>query len=899
MNLYYCGNQWGYTPIGSTLNIPSEYCNAPTDLQAVVTNQFVLLSWVAPHDYIHFIVEYRIAGSMDAWTIEQPYATSILLTLDASTEYEWRVRTVCSKDPERLSDWANGPNFTTGVLAPVCNPVSSVTVTNLGGGVFQASWPAAPGSSHYAITIEGGALPPQTFFTSGTTYNFTNLEENIQYSVFVTNICRGGVDTLPSPTVIFSTGFFTCPKVTGLNAQVNGTSIFATWFPPAIGINVGYNVYLNGTLVAANYNLTNITFTLLSEVSSYTIEVRTNCGTGFSDPASITVSSGRMACAATFTLTPASITANSFTLNWITALNGSTLSGLELVINNGNPIALAANVTTYNITGQPSGTIVDIKLYGICNNTARTGANRLLVPLLGNGALTFSPIVKSGGNMYVKWTPVADAIYYVIDDGTGEYRLTANEYTKFNVPRGVLQSFTVTAYAMINGTETAGTPVNTTDTYAQDNCPAYSVESISWKSATTAELIFSIAGAPFGGPIRIWVSNADQTVTYFQTIVYKEEPVLITGLTQGTTYDIAIYQVVNGNTDAAPTGDGCNAIQGTYTHDTCYIPGSANVLLTMPDSTHLEVALTGTSHQVSQTGYKIKWAYENGLETVWNDYSNGDLILFAAFPVSIVVPGPGMYKVQMAIDCDGEMLEWQEYKYSCSDVTSVEFAVNGNILTGKILPALLGQYKYSVQITALGFSDQITLVNSNQFTFQDLMPNRIYTAVVKMLCSDDNTVESGSFTFNFTTGSASSQICNEPSAVVYIENCSETTTPGDGNSTCSVSQGDWKLENAIIIPLGTDPENSLFLEATFSITINSISGAEVLFPGGVMGIIDQIACRPASSTVMTVELVTGAENLVTPSGTLATNGNITATGAYTSNGSTQLVIRVRGSYLKA
>src|SRR5688572_10950788 len=138
MELFYCGNQWGYTPIGSTLNIPTGFCLVPTNLSVRVHNQWLMFHWNAPHDYLYFTLRYREVGS-GVWITVDVYGTSYNVELDPETEYEWEVKTVCSLILS--SAFLAGPNATTGTYVAGCLQVdgSTIVISNMGG-FYRISW---------------------------------------------------------------------------------------------------------------------------------------------------------------------------------------------------------------------------------------------------------------------------------------------------------------------------------------------------------------------------------------------------------------------------------------------------------------------------------------------------------------------------------------------------------------------------------------------------------------------------------------------------------------------------------------------------------------------------------------------------------------------------------------
>jgi hypothetical protein len=889
--LFYCGNQWGYTPLGNLVNIPSGFCNAPTGLTVTVTNQFALLEWQISHDYVNFVLEYRIVGA-PTWTSIQMVGLNRLLTLTQSTEYEWRVKTVCEKDPVRESTWAVGPNFTTGISTPACNAVTTVTITNIGAG-YEASW-ASTGATQYMIVLSGGAGPNQVFYTNQTSYLFTNLEDGIQYQVQVTAICLNGSETAPSPFVIFITSRY-CPSPQNLNVIVNGTSLFASWAPPLNwSSSVRYSVYLNGVLIASNYSLTNFTFTLLSEVSSYTVNVITSCGDGFSLPVAATVSTGRAACPATFALSSASITGTGCIINWTTALNGSTLSGIRLIIDNGNPISLAANITTYNITGKLPGSILKVRIYGICSNGSLSNSFLLSVNLLKTNTIVLNAFSYGKKEMTLSWTALPTALFYEVTNGDGSpARITNTNSYRFQsiVVDGRNFTGSVTAYGILNGElVTLATSNTVIENKALQNCYAYNINT-RYNTDTSVEVQLSVGNSDILGAIRIAiVAVANPETVIDEVTVTNSGSYILSGLTLGVNYNL--YAHAAGETSQSLADDNCIPVINAYTHVECNQITPANFTISQVGSV-ITVAKTFTA-TAAQTNIRLWWV----LETT-QGITTSEKITYTLSNASFVLntQGADKYKVFAEVSCvnNNVFLPAVQIGVTCPAITQLNISVSGTTMFGLIEPKLLANSKYLVEVENIGGLGRKDAFVDNLFAFTALKPNVLYSVKAKLACTDDPAI-SGTVSY-FITGNEITTTLEGNTFSSYSEESSLFDVDETSNS-CQVVAVDWALESYFIIPLGTDPLNSYYFEANFSINVNGLSG-EVLLPGGVMGNISLPGCRPASTATMNLELITGANNLVTPGASISTSGNITCSGAFSSNGSNVLAVRVKGSYLKA
>jgi hypothetical protein len=94
-------------------------CNIPINLKTTkISSEGATLKWDSVPGVINYFVEYRIAGSLSDWTIINASNNHKQLRgLFAGTQYEWRVRSVCSSQKIVLSGWSVKQFFTTSSLS--------------------------------------------------------------------------------------------------------------------------------------------------------------------------------------------------------------------------------------------------------------------------------------------------------------------------------------------------------------------------------------------------------------------------------------------------------------------------------------------------------------------------------------------------------------------------------------------------------------------------------------------------------------------------------------------------------------------------------------------------------------------------------------------------------------
>lgn len=897
MELFYCGNQWGYTPLGVTSNIPSGYCNPPTGLAATAANQYVTFKWVAPHDYESFHLEYQIGSG--GWTQIVVTGTSYTIALAAYTTYHWRVRTVCNSEDSRYSTYATGPDITTTNVIPGCSPVSTVSITNMGS-FYRVSW-FSTGAAYYKVYVCPGALDcPFYKNVTGTFYDMVGLRVNEEYRVRVVAVCFNGLDSITSPWFPFKVVNINCLPPVNLKAISSFTSIMASWLPnPSSFLTYKYNIYLNGDLILANYPLTNFTFTQLLPNTSYLIEVRANCPDGFSTPASITVVTKPEECACLIELSVSDTTTSSATLVFSSSCNlPAEGEEYELRINNSAPIIIPLVTNEYVIEGLipriPYTAILRLK----CINGEYATDAKVVFTLGGCGPVTNLTITQPSviNNMIACWNAAAGVDHYKLEielDGNviSTINTTLNCYTKSNVIHGQEYTFRVFPVCIINGTPVEGAPTEQTSTYPISNCIEYEILSITWKSATSVDVNIKMTSSQTtSGTGRLIVKDDSNNIV--NSLVFFSSGVqTINGLTEGVLYHFAAYDIPSGSASGNAANDPCDPLMTDYVHATCWSMAESNITATQPSSTELEIDLVNTSFTAAQTYLHVSWAYEGG------SYNAPVQVNISDFPYTATVTGYGRYKVKITPYCDDMAMPDINFQYSCPTIDSVSTQVNGTTLSGKILPAVIGEHAYIITVTALGQSAKTFTSNSENFVITDLRPGLIYNGEVKMICNNDGPIYSNTVSFVFTTGTTGvgSQACAEPKFNSLVQDCSSTTP----TLQCNIEPRDWLLRGLFFMPLSTDPQNSLYLEATFQINQNGSQYQELIIPGGIMGVIRDNSCLPAATVDAELEIVTGKTSVISTSATIAVNGNITGAGAYKSDGGNVLIVRVRASYLKA
>lgn len=923
MDLFHCGSQWGYTPMGRVARIPGGYCNQPTGLTAAPDHQYVTLSWTAPHDFLFFEVNYRAVGAL-SWNIVNAFGTSILLTLSPSTEYEWQVRTCCdASGPGRYSTFASGPNFFTGAYIAGCSAVSAVNIQlqfdEFGNPYYEASW-TGTGAQYYIINIyqQNTDVIVFTARVSATTYRIPDLSAVgliTCYEATATAVCQDLSLASESPRSLPFCPGGSCPKCRNLTYTVGQTTLAIGWFPPAemFSQNYTYNIYLDGLLVASGFPDTMFTFTGLNPDTEYLVEVRANCPSSFSDVTALTVKTKPTACNEPTGLSSTGITATGATLNWTP---GAGITSQELIINNGDPIALSDVANTYALTGLPSGSVLSARVRSVCGGLKTTGIETI-VNLLGCATVTGLTLTVDSLGLHIKWNPVANRDHYIVDvslNGGGwtdtEHITLLNEYLFPDIVKGGTYDVSVKAVCLVSGTLVEGTADTDSVTVATDpygNCSRYAISDIIRVDNTTVGFtIGEVVNRPYGNPIRLVIYADGSTVTPVDTkVVFSPGYYELTNLVAGTAYDIYAYQIVSPDyVEANPLLDGCTLNNPTdYTHANCWIPTIANFNCSWSNPTTLVFALSGTSFTGNQTSLDLYYATE-GDDWVFE----ANLAIPGGLPHNIAGLLRTRYRVKIVVYCSGKPMEPVISDWICPPTPTLTWTVSGTSLAlseGTDPTNYLGDntLKYKLVLSSLLSSDTTYELSRDNLAVSGLLPNTIYTADIRLICPTDPVTYGSPQTFTFITGSEAQGICEPASFSAFIQDCAlkdpinlpPNVDPG-GSNDCGFDPMSWDVISYVFVK---DPENNLsskyYFEAIIALN-NSEPSGDVLMPGGTAAAIRNTACYPNISSTLDVAIISGATALIAASATLGNDGNLIVSGTYTTNGASRLLLKVSGTY---
>jgi hypothetical protein len=889
--LFYCGNQWGYTPVGKLLNIPAGFCNPPTGLTSVVYAQYVTLSWQAPHDYLKFVLEYKLLAA-PTWTAVDVFGQSYVLTLAGATVYQWRVKTVCADAPLRESTYT-ASSFVTGPAVTGCTPVGSLLV-QYQNTKYYLSW-TPTGAQYYNVEVKvKGSSAVRKYTTQDSWLYLTDLTPGTTYEARVTAVCQDMTMTpVPSPWVEWIAANLTCPKPGPINYTKSTGSIVMGW--GSAGPGYTYDIYLGVVPVVLNYPNTSFTLTGLLPNTSYNVKVFTNCGNGVSEAQQITVTTDANACGQPSALVASALTPTGFTVTWVPA---GSVDSQQLILNNGAPIPLATGVSTYTFTNLPSGSNNVVTVRSVCPTNVSADIT-ISVQLTGCAAVTGLVLTPSSNSIEANWNPVANAIKYrvlatkVSDSSTAYSGTVFSTFAVFPLLQPLTDyiiSVTTECAAGALGTPTTGNATTT----ALSNCVNAIIDTQLVASTTIDILTWHFADGRTTGFFEYRLIRVSDSAQVASGQISSILPISFSGLTPATAYKVFIFdRGSSGNLACTPT-----EVATITTTVACLPPSNVTAVLQTGDT---QILVNATASPSAPPSYEIEYLLSG--TTAWINVG------FHALPYTITPVAPGKYKVRLRSNCPASVSGWVESGFACP---TPAMPTSSPIPNGIHLswPALAGITTYVVNLVAqMTGTVKTYTVTTNSIDISDLVASSTYSGYVKAICDEAAGTGMDSPAFSFVSGAeppGNVITCADPEFTAYAQDCEITDPGGEGGGNgggggevgagCAVTAADWTLVNAIFAAAVDDAPNDTFLEATFEIAQSIPIGSTAAMPGGIMGNISA-ECLPVSTVNVALEVIVGGA-LQVGNGTYATNGNITVAGSYLSDGSNRLIVRLRGNYKK-
>jgi len=224
----------GFTAGSFTTSAPP-LCNAPTGLSVgSVTTSSANISWAAVSGAINYTVEYKHSAT-STWLAVPGGQTTTSITLNglnASSAYDWRVKTNCSQG---TTSGYSTSSFSTAAVVQPCNAPGNLSATGITTNGATLNWGTASGASNYSIQFKLSTASTWTSVNgtmTGSPYALTGLTSGSVYNWQVKSNCVSTSSTMTQSTfTTLSNAVNACPG--SADVVENGTRTAA----PSISLN--------------------------------------------------------------------------------------------------------------------------------------------------------------------------------------------------------------------------------------------------------------------------------------------------------------------------------------------------------------------------------------------------------------------------------------------------------------------------------------------------------------------------------------------------------------------------------------------------------------------------------------------------------------------------------------
>ncbi|MEP2770520.1 MAG: fibronectin type III domain-containing protein [Fulvivirga sp.] len=276
------------TAAGSTCDAPTNPSSNSTGSGSTINE--VDLSWDAMAGAVYYNLAYRAQGA-GSFTYKTVSTNSHTLSgLPASTNYEWKVRTICASDWSVVSSFTGLENFTSGTGVE-CTVPTNVAVSNTTSTEFTVQWTSVTAAEQYYIQYripaeQTWAEADYRFTYRSSDKTITGLESDKEYEVRMRAICdsEGGKWTSFSDySAIVSFDTFVCSTPSNLSSIPSQYSAILSWdeVPGVLFYQIKYR--LSGTFTYSNQYITSDGTVTSAEIdgldpnTSYDWIIRSRC----------------------------------------------------------------------------------------------------------------------------------------------------------------------------------------------------------------------------------------------------------------------------------------------------------------------------------------------------------------------------------------------------------------------------------------------------------------------------------------------------------------------------------------------------------------------------------------------------------------------------------------------
>lgn len=233
-----------YSSLASFVTADTSDCNRPDNLTTTsISETSAQFNWTTPYssNFANYFIEYK-KSTAENWISDTTIDTFYLAAgLSSGTDYQWRVRTICSGGGSPFSAASfstNGPD--------VCAEPSMLNVDMTTDTSASLSWMAAPAANYYFVQYRRIGSPSWNFnipFSNSIIIN--GLAPGTMYEWRIRTVCTLGEGAFVAGSNFSTTGSAFCYSPEGLRANVlNDTSAMLSWLavPGATSYNVRYRL---------------------------------------------------------------------------------------------------------------------------------------------------------------------------------------------------------------------------------------------------------------------------------------------------------------------------------------------------------------------------------------------------------------------------------------------------------------------------------------------------------------------------------------------------------------------------------------------------------------------------------------------------------------------------------
>ena len=399
--------------IGGTTAPTASVTTAPAAVTScsygTVTNTSIALSWPAA------------AGAQSYSVVANPMTTQQSFTgtggtfvgLTDGTSYTFTITSIGVNGAVGGTSPPT-PSITTAPAAPTNVAITSGSVTNTS---VVLSWSPAAGATSYSViatTSIGVASIPQTFGSSGGTFN--GLSANTSYTFTVTSVSASGSGGTSPPTASITTTPAAVTTVT--YGTVTNTSVALVW-PIVVNIT-SYSVVSSPTATSSTPQLLGAsggTFTGLYPNQAYTFTVTPLAANG-SPGSALTTPNSITTAPAAVTVSTGTVTNNTVSLSW-NAVGGVTYYSTTATTTGMPSISLTQTFSTPGgiFNGLTANTSYTFTVTSI--GATGTGGTSLATPSVITApaaatSLTVIPSSVTNTTAILTWTGAPGAISYMV-----------------------------------------------------------------------------------------------------------------------------------------------------------------------------------------------------------------------------------------------------------------------------------------------------------------------------------------------------------------------------------------------------------------------------------------------------------------------------------------------------